>query len=126
MGVEGGRGRLLRRVEDTARRALARGLAAFEPRNGVGFRAGFDEHRPCRHLSPAEAVLEAVEGDPVIAPRPFHTAGLLGVAARIHRALFEEIHEHERRTEDREAIAALFERHGAAEGQSGSGSSAFD
>ena len=44
--------------------------------------------------------------------RAYYTATLLGVADRTHRALFEEIHEHGKPTDDKESLAAFFERHG--------------
>ena len=44
--------------------------------------------------------------------RAFYTAMLLGVADRIHRPLFEEIHEQGNPTDHKEALAAFFERHG--------------
>ena len=44
--------------------------------------------------------------------RAYYTARLLGVVDRTHRALFEEIHEHRRPTDDKESLAAFFERHG--------------
>ena len=37
---------------------------------------------------------------------------LLGVADKTHRALFEEIHMHRKPTDDKESLAAFFERHG--------------
>ena len=44
--------------------------------------------------------------------RAFYTAKLLGVTGTTHRALFEEIHEHRKPTDTKEALAAFFERHG--------------
>ena len=44
--------------------------------------------------------------------RAYYTAMLLGVANRTHRALYEEIHERGKPTDDRESLAAFFERHG--------------
>ena len=44
--------------------------------------------------------------------RAYYTAMLLGVTDRTHRALFEEIHEHGKPTDDKESLAAFFERHG--------------
>ena len=42
----------------------------------------------------------------------YYTAMLLGVTDRTHRALFEEIHEHGKRADDKESLGAFFERHG--------------
>ena len=44
--------------------------------------------------------------------RAYYTATLLGVTGRTHRALFEEIHEHGKPTDDKASLAAFFERHG--------------
>ena len=44
--------------------------------------------------------------------RAYYTASLLGVTDRMHRPLFEEIHEHRRPTDHKEALAAFFERNG--------------
>ena len=44
--------------------------------------------------------------------RAYYTAMLLGVADRTHRALFEEIHANRKPTDDKESLAAFFERHG--------------
>ena len=44
--------------------------------------------------------------------RAYYTAMLLGVTDRTHRPLFEEIHEHGKPTDDKETLAAFFERHG--------------
>ena len=44
--------------------------------------------------------------------RAYYTAMLLGVTSRTHRALFEEIHEHGKRVNDRETLGAFFERRG--------------
>ena len=44
--------------------------------------------------------------------RAYYTAMLLGVTNTTHRPLFEEIHEHRKPTDSKEALAAFFERHG--------------
>ena len=44
--------------------------------------------------------------------RAYYASQLLGVAATTHRALFEEIHEHRKPTDHKEALGAFFERHG--------------
>ena len=44
--------------------------------------------------------------------RAWYTAKLLGVVHATHRALFEEIHEHRNPTDDKETLAAFFERRG--------------
>ena len=44
--------------------------------------------------------------------RAYYTAMLLGVTDRTHRALFEEIHEQGKPTDDKASLAAFFERHG--------------
>ena len=44
--------------------------------------------------------------------RAYYTSLLLGVSAKTHRALFEEIHEHRNPTDHKEALAAFFERQG--------------
>ena len=44
--------------------------------------------------------------------RAYYTSLLLGVSAKTHRALFEEIHEHRKPTDHKEALGAFFERHG--------------
>ena len=44
--------------------------------------------------------------------RAYYTANLLGVTNRTHRALFEEIHEHGRRVNDKKTLGDFFERHG--------------
>ena len=44
--------------------------------------------------------------------RAYYTGSLLGVTDRTHRPLFEEIHEHRKPTDHKEALAAFFERKG--------------
>ena len=44
--------------------------------------------------------------------RAYYTASLLGVTDKTHRPLFEEIHEHRKPTDHKEALAAFFERNG--------------
>ena len=44
--------------------------------------------------------------------RAYYTSLLLGVSAKTHRALFEEIHEHRNPTGHKEALVAFFERQG--------------
>ena len=43
--------------------------------------------------------------------RAYYASQLLGVTATTHRALFEEIHEHRKPTDHKEALGAFFERH---------------
>ncbi len=44
--------------------------------------------------------------------RAYYTSEILGVTHKTHRALFEEIHEHRNPTDQKEALAAFFERQG--------------
>ena len=44
--------------------------------------------------------------------RAWYTAKLLGATHATHRPLFEEIHEHRNPTDDKETLAAFFERRG--------------
>ena len=44
--------------------------------------------------------------------RAYYTGMILGVTNRTHRALFEEIHEHGKRANDKDTLGAFFERHG--------------
>ena len=51
--------------------------------------------------------------------RAYYTAHLLGIEDRIHRPIFEAIHEQGRPLSTREALAAFFEEHGVSAGEFG-------